>query len=99
MIKSESMANRIRCDAFGLLALAGAAAVAPASADQLYQADRANCMRGEATEAQLLCLIEAAAAMADRERGAQGGSARRHMSRRTAMPSNAAPAEKVSSAP
>ncbi|MDQ2762181.1 MAG: hypothetical protein M3Y22_01380 [Pseudomonadota bacterium] len=66
MIKSKSLANRIRRYALALLALAGLAAAAPAFADQLYQADRAYCMGGEATEARSLCLKEAAAALSDR---------------------------------
>ena len=90
MIKSGVLARRVRRYALALLALAGLAAAAPAFADQLYQADRAYCMRGEATEARSLCLKEAAAALADRQRTAQRGPAKRHAKHQAAARSKSA---------
>jgi hypothetical protein len=53
------------------VAAAGWAFLPAAHADEQYKADRAYCMSGEATEARDLCLKEAAAAQADRQRGSQ----------------------------
>ena len=56
------------------------AAASPARADAQYKADRAYCMSGQASETRDLCLKEAAAAQADRQKDLQG-TALRHKSR------------------
>ena len=51
------------------VAAAGLAFIAPAYGDAQYKADRKYCMSGEAAEARDLCLKEAAAAQAERQKG------------------------------
>ena len=93
MSKTVSKTSGIRRYALALVALAGLAAAAPALADRLYDADRAYCMRGEATEARSLCLKEAAAALADRQRKSQGAH-ERHVKHQGAPQTSAEPANK-----
>ena len=57
-------------------------AAIPAQADEQYKEDRAYCMSGQASEARDLCLKEAAAAQAERQRGAHAVSHRKHTSSR-----------------
>ena len=57
--------------AFAATALAALAPVAAARADAQYQADRAYCTSGQASEARSLCLKEAAAAQAEREKSSR----------------------------
>jgi hypothetical protein len=71
----------------GLLATVAVftAAIAPvtaAHADAQYTADRAYCMSGRASEARDLCLKEAAAAQAERQKKATSASIR-HRDRST----------------
>jgi len=51
------------------VAAAGLAFIAPACGDAQYKVDRTYCMSGEASEARDLCLNEAAAAQAERQKG------------------------------
>jgi hypothetical protein len=55
-------------------AAAGLTFIAPAHADAQYKADRVYCMSGQASEARDLCLKEAAAAQADRQKGSHGAA-------------------------
>jgi hypothetical protein len=48
--------------------------VVPAHADEQYKEDRAYCMSGRASEPRDLCLKEAAAAQAERQRDSHGTS-------------------------
>ena len=54
--------------ALAAVTVAGLAFIPTAHADALYKADRAYCMSGEASQARDLCLKEAAAAQAERQR-------------------------------
>ena len=91
-----SKATGLRRCAPVLLALAGIAAAAPAFADQLYEADRAYCMRGEATEARSLCLKEAEAALADRQ-GKARASGKHHTKQRAGSETSAKSADRAAS--
>jgi hypothetical protein len=51
------------------VAAVGWAFIPAARADEQYKADRTYCMSGRASEARDLCLKEAAAAQAERQRG------------------------------
>ena len=62
------------------IAAAALVAAIPAQADEQYREDRGYCMSGQASEARDLCLTEAAAAQAERQRGAQAMSHRKHAS-------------------
>ena len=62
------------------IAAAALVAAIPAQADEQYREDRAYCMSGQASEARDLCLKEAAAAQADRQRGTSAMSHRKHTS-------------------
>jgi len=62
------------------IAAAALCAAIPAQADQQYKEDRAYCMSGQASEARDLCLKEAAAAQAERQRGSHAVSHRKHTS-------------------
>jgi hypothetical protein len=64
--------------AMAAAALAAAAFAPPAHADAQYKSDRAYCMSGQASEARDLCLKEAAAAQADRQRGSSGSQGTQH---------------------
>jgi hypothetical protein len=93
-----SKATWLRRCAPVLLALAGIAAAIPAFADPLYEADRAYCMRGEATEARSLCLKEAAAALADRQ-GKAHASGKRHTTHQAGSETKVQSADKPASTP
>jgi hypothetical protein len=67
-----------------------------ALADSQYQADRAYCMSSEAQESRTLCLKEAAAAQAERQRGSHATSAHRP---HHAKPGQASPSGSGASAP
>ena len=66
------------------IAAAALCASIPAQADQQYKEDRAYCMSGQASEARDLCLKEAAAAQAERQRHANGASSHKHTSTKQA---------------
>jgi hypothetical protein len=78
------------------VAAAGLGFVPAAHGDEQYRADRAYCMSGQASEARDLCLKEAAAAQADRQRGSH--DATHHGHRRAKSEATASP-EKSASAP
>ena len=83
------------CGAIAAVAAAGLSFIPAAHADALYKADRAYCMSGEATEARDLCLKEAAAAQADRQKGSH--SAAMHHKHRSAKQAAPAVPEKSAS--
>ena len=60
--------------AMAAVAAAGLAFIPTAHADAQYKADRAYCISGEPSEARALCLKEAAAAQAERQKGSHGAA-------------------------
>jgi len=78
-------------------ATAGVAAFTVAHADVQYKADRTYCMSGAASEARDLCLKEAAAAQAERQRGSHPAAA--HPTHRSAKQAAPAASEKSASSP
>ena len=90
--------NRTRRPALTLaIAAAALAPIGVVHADAQYKADRAYCLSGEASEARDLCLKEAAAAQADREKGADRSAV--HHKHRSEKQSAASPAAKGASNP
>jgi hypothetical protein len=91
--------NRIKSSVAAMAAVAagGLGVVAPAHADAQYKADRAYCMSGNASEARDLCLKEAAAAQADRQKGSHEGAT--HQRHRSAGKGAAAAPDKSASTP
>ena len=91
--------NRIKSSAAAMAAVtaAGLGVVAPAHADAQYKADRAYCMSGSASESRDLCLKEAAAAQADRQKGSHERAT--HHRDRGAGRGAAAAADKSASTP
>lgn len=91
--------NRIKSSVatMAAVAAAGFGVVAPAHADAQYKADRAYCMSGNASESRDLCLKEAAAAQADRQKGSHEGPT--HHRHRGAGTGAAAAADKSASTP
>jgi hypothetical protein len=85
-----------RVGATAAVVASGLAFVSAAHADEPYKADRAYCVSGEASEARNLCLKEAAAAQADRQRGSHGTTNRAH---RKSKSKSAASPEKSASSP
>ena len=83
--------------AMAAVAAAGLSFIPAAHADALYKADRTYCMSGEAAEARDLCLKEAAAAQADRQKGSH--SAGMHHKHRSAKQEAPAAPEKSASTP
>ena len=83
--------------AMAAVAAAGLAFIPTAHADAQYKADRAYCMSGEASEARDLCLKEAAAAQAERQKGPHGAAM--HHKHRSVKKDAAAAPEKSAIAP
>ena len=84
-------------EAMAAVAAAGLAFVPTAHADAQYKADRVYCISGEASEPRDLCLKEAAAAQAERQKGSH--SAAMHHKHRSAKQNAPAAPEKSASTP
>lgn len=84
--------------AVAALAAAGSTFMTAAHADPQYNADRAYCRSGDASEARDLCLKEAMAAQAERQRSSRGAE-RVHAERQASKPKAAPAPEKAASTP